>query len=372
MKTESILSPSAIIDIYNNSISSPYEHQSIKVKGLYKLGSNTTYGGMFYDALVEESNEIKITLKTNQIHRNKLYNNKLATIEGVLNRRIRNDSTIAISINVTNVLIVEEKLITEDELKRSKIVLSKVEKGFNDPDKILKTKIYKNSRPKVALVFAEGTIVENEFNNALAFAIDYIDFNRTYKPFSNVENLVSHLLILSKSNDVIALIRGGGLGKDIFDSNLFNEKILAVNIPIISAIGHHDEMFLFKKVADKVIDTPTALGSYFKNICEEYISEIAQSKSVLASQIETQYKSQITLLQNNLNSFKLNSENTLKNYELLERKYKQTENELILVKQNQVDMNEINRLNDQIASMKKLIIVIVIIFLIIIFFMKNA
>jgi len=315
---EPIYTPSGIIDIYNNSVNIPQERNVISVKGIYYRGTDQLYANQFYDSLTDEMGGTKITIKTSQLQRNKLANGKLATVLGVLNRKIRTDSTIAVSINVTDILVVEEKKITDEERKRADIQLKKINIGYKIPEQIIKQKLYKGEKANVALIFASGTIVQPEFENALTYASEFISFSRNNIAFSNSTNVVNFIHDLDLKFDVIALIRGGGMdsGLDFFDSTEFNSGILQIKSCLISAIGHNPEKFFFKNIADKVIDTPTALGFFFKNLVDDVKSEINNSKAILTEQVKQQFQNQIkTINEQNekLNSqIKLNTENTNK------------------------------------------------------------
>jgi len=289
-----IYTPSGIIDIYNNSVQIPQERSVITIKGIYYRGTDQLYANQFYDSLTDEMGGTKITIKTNQLQRNKLVNGKLATVLGVLNRKIRPErSVIAVSINVQDILLVEEKKITDEERKRADIQLKKIDIGYRVPELIIKQKLYKNEKPKVALVFASGTIVQPEFTNALAYASEFIDFTKEYIAFSNAADVLNLLRVLAAEYEIIAIIRGGGAGQDLFDSLDFNSGILDINSCVISAIGHKAEVFFFKNIADKVVDTPTALGFFFKNLVDEVKSEISNSKAILTEQVKLQFGNQI-------------------------------------------------------------------------------
>ncbi len=91
-----VYTPSAIIDVFNNTFNLDCEKRVITVAGIYKKGTDSLYAGQFYDQLHDEHNAgQRITLKVTAIQRVDLQENILETVSGVLNRKIRQDSTIA-------------------------------------------------------------------------------------------------------------------------------------------------------------------------------------------------------------------------------------------------------------------------------------
>lgn len=63
---------------------------------------------------------------------------------------------------------------------------------------------------------------------------------------------------------VIALSRGGGSLGDLypFNSRIVAEAIFRSSVPVISAVGHETDVTIADLVADKRLETPTALGNF--------------------------------------------------------------------------------------------------------------
>ena len=385
---ETIYTPSGIIDILNNTVRIPQELDIIHIKGTYEKNTDRLYAGQFYDSLVDETGGSKLAIKVTQLQRNLLSNGDLATVVGVLNRKIRNDSTIAVSLNVTDVIVVEEQTITTDDRKRAEIQLRKLEIGYKVPELIIKQKLYREERPEIALVFAEGTIVEAEFENALAYAGEFIDFKRRRIAFGNTNSVINSLRAIASENEIIALIRGGGIttGIDFFNSTDFNEAILNINACFISAIGHRDEDFFFKNIADKVIDTPTALGYYFRDIVNEVRSEITNSQALLTAQVQRQFQSQINTLSQQVTT--LNSQlgtinhqnsalttqvqNLVTNNQTLRDQSNRMSNELLQANNNLAPLkSQIKKLNKNLSNRNKIIWIMIAAFILAIILFFN-
>ncbi len=70
----------------------------------------------------------------------------------------------------------------------------------------------------------------------------------------------------------------------------------------VTAIGHKEDISLLQKVADKAFITPTALGQHLRELYNNTIEELQNSKAHLVKQVtvqlETNYKKQIENLIN--------------------------------------------------------------------------
>lgn len=95
---------------------------------------------------------------------------------------------------------------------------------------------------------------------------------------------------LNKENfDGLVFIKGGGSDLDYFEDIVFCEKIVELNIPFITAIGHtNDNDLLLSQLSDANYNTPTRLGigflEIYNNIESENIKEelgSAKTKNVI-------------------------------------------------------------------------------------------
>ena len=82
-------------------------------------------------------------------------------------------------------------------------------------------------------------------------------------------------LKLNKENfDGLVFIKGGGSDLDYFEDIVFCEKIVKLNIPFITAIGHtNDNDLLLSQLSDANYNTPTRLGIGFLEIYNNIESE---------------------------------------------------------------------------------------------------
>ena len=293
---ETVYTPLYVIACYQNALSISAETCPIQVKGIYVPDpSNKIYSGYFYDRIREEQDKGELVIKVRPNLRQSLLPqaNKLVTVQGVLSRKVRIDSTIAVSLSLMSVLQVEESQVSESEKRFWELQRTKSEAGKKDVSLLCKNLLFSNKHPKVALVWASTSCTRTEFNNAAGNAAQHIEFVDHQTVFSNVRQTVRLLQSLDGQYDAIALIRGGGSGLEAFDDNELLSCVVRMKSAVISAVGHAEEKHKLKLLADLVIDTPTALGKFFSDLTETVISEKSRSKAALVEEVRKQFAERI-------------------------------------------------------------------------------
>lgn len=291
-----IFTPSAILNCYNSALKVSIEACPITIKGLYRPDRmNKLYGGVFYDRLIEESGKEEIVMKVRPSQREELEGKteKLITVSGFLTRKVRTDSTIAVSVEMLSVVGVEDSKVSEDEKRFWELLRTKAQTGKKDVGLIFKNKLFGNTKPRVALLWATSSCTRTEFNNAAGNAAQNIDFMQFDTIFANIPQTVRLMKEVDGKFDAVALVRGGGSGLEVFNNNDLLSVVTGMKSAVISAVGHAEEKHNLKQLADLVIDTPTALGKFFSDITESVISEKAKSKAALIEEVRKQFAEQI-------------------------------------------------------------------------------
>ena len=292
----SYYTPVELVGIYRSYLERGKSNNVVWLRGIYIQRPNQNpQWSAFYDELRDTtSTNMSVTLKINRQDREKLKSNSLVQIGGLIELTPNTNGTIQILVNVTRYEIVKDQFVTEQDLKRNEIRIAKSKKGFKNVDAVLEDKLYRDERPKVALVFASTSITMQDFNAGVHAAAVKIDFEEKRQSFGNATMLATFLQTLDRSGfDVIALVRGGGGGIEALDEIEVLQAVSTMATPIICAIGHVGEELFMKSIADKVAPTPNGLGQYFSDMVEKVTAKRNNSRAALVEEVKKQFVKQI-------------------------------------------------------------------------------
>lgn len=342
--------PVELVGIYRSFLERGKSNGVVWLRGIYiqKPNQNAQWAA-FYDELRDVDSNVTVTLKINRQDRSKLKSNSLVQVGGIIELNPFPNGTIQIVVNVTRYEIVKDQFVTEQDLKRTEIRIAKSKKGFKNVDAVLEDKLFRDERPKVALVFASTSITMQDFNAGVNAAAVKIDFTEKRQSFGNATILATFLQTLDKSGfDVIALVRGGGGGIEALDEIEVLQAVSTMTTPIICAIGHVGEELFMKSIADKVAPTPNGLGQYFSEMVEKVTAKRNNSRAALIEEVKKQFIKQI-------------DESNKKNKELTEKLDKLTKSQteqmgkLQTQLKTQTDLNakQSKEFNDSLTKMQK-------------------
>ena len=286
--------PSELMGIFKNFFShTEVNARVLTLQGIY-FKSDKVYGYSAYDQLRDENTPESMTIVVPVSLRGDLQNGNLVTVLGTLDRRVQNNGSIQFVLNVSRVDKVKEIAISDDEIKRAESRRKKGELGYKNIDGILENKLFVNQRPKVALIYADTSITNADFEKGLNAAKSYINFTENRISFANSKALCTLLKSLdTQEYDVIALVRGGGSGIEKLDDVNVVEELANLKTAWIYGVGHEKENLFIKNIADKVIPIPFALGTYFRDLVENVIQKRNNSRAVLVQEVKNQYIKQI-------------------------------------------------------------------------------
>lgn len=286
--------PSELLGIFKNFFShTEVNARVITLHGVY-FKSDRIYGNVGYDQLRDENTPESITIVVPVSLRNDLQNGNLVTVQGTLDRRIQNNGSIQFILNVSRVEKVKDIAISEDEIKRAECRRRKGELGYKNVDGILENKLFIDQRPKVALIYADTSITNADFEKGLQAAKSHIDFSENRISFANAQALCGLLKLLdTQGYDVIAIVRGGGSGIEKLDDVAVVEILTNLHTAWIYGVGHEKENLFIRNIADKVIPIPFALGTYFRDLVESVVQKRNNSRAVLVQEVKKQYEKQI-------------------------------------------------------------------------------
>ena len=294
--------PSELIAIFSAALGRQNEFAKlVNLRGIYQQRQNNPNWSYAYAGLHDESSQDEITLRIAKDLNETLTDGNLITVTGILERKIDPRGSVQITLNVTRVEKLQEQAVSAADQKKAELRRHKSQTGFRNVDGVLEKRLLADERPRVALLLANNSLTMSDFEAGIPAAKAAIDFTEFRSDFFKAAPLCQNLCdIDSQGFDVIAVVRGGGIGIERLDNLEVLETLSHLNTPVISAVGHPEERLTFKEIADKEVATPTALGQYLNDMVERIAGMKAKSKAMLVQQVSKQYADQIASLEKRL------------------------------------------------------------------------
>ena len=334
LPTVTYYTPVELVGIYRNFLERGKSNGVVWLRGIYiQRPSQNNQWSAYYDELRDVDTSTSITLKINRQDRQRLKPNSLVQIGGLIELNPFTNGTIQIVVSVTRFEIIKDQFVTEQDIKRSEIRIAKTKRGFKNVDAVLEDKLFRDERPKVALIFASTSITMADFNAGVNAAAVKIDFTELRQSFGNGTSLAAFLKQQDGVQfDTIALIRGGGNGIEALDDISVLQTVSEMKTPIICAIGHVGEDLFLKSIADKVASTPNGLGQYFSEMVERVAAKRNNSRAALVQEVKKQFQKQL-------------EDSNKKNKELLTQIEKMTKQQQEQTKTNKENIDKLNEQN---------------------------
>lgn len=326
--------PVELVGIYRNFLERGKSNGVVWLRGIYiQRPSQNNQWAAYYDELRDVDTNTSITLKINRQDRQRLKPNSLVQIGGLIELNPFTNGTIQIVVSVTRFEIIKDEFVTEQDIKRSEIRIAKTKRGLKNVDAVLEDKLFRDERPKVALIFASTSITMADFNVGVNAAAVKIDFTELRQSFGKGASLAAFLKQQDEMKfDTIALIRGGGNGIEALDDIAVLQTVSEMETPIICAIGHVGEELFLKSIADKVAPTPNGLGQYFSEMVERVAAKRNNSRAALVQEVKKQFQKQL-------------EDSNKKNKELLDQIEKMTKQQQEQTKANKENIDKLNEQN---------------------------
>lgn len=191
----------------------------------------------------------------------------------------------------------QEHLIKREELKKKNLkrknrnILEKIEDKLRKKEKIkllyiisksfdinnkkidILNDLYLNKTEKENLKKYFGLDFEKE-NNIIRIKTRTDETCDKKRVLDMIQLKLSQAKLNKENFDGLVFIKGGGSDLDYFEDIVFCEKIVELNIPFITAIGHtNDNDLLLSQLSDANYNTPTRLGIGFLKIYNNIESE---------------------------------------------------------------------------------------------------
>lgn len=295
------------LKIYSENINTRFDGRIINLKGFYRRKSSRNYGEYYYDEFFCKESGYNLTLKLTEALRDQISEGKNYSIRGFINRSVKPEKDSRISLHFNLVEIKHEnkevKLVKEEEYD---LIKSRFERGFIDIEELILNKFESGNKVSLLIITGVEAIVDQDF---------YSEFDQDDSRMFDVEilrtNLSNPLNIIEFINeieveeyDIVAFMRGGGSGIDVFDDQNLCQHILDLEIPFITALGHKSDNVMLNKLSDKSVATPTALGIYLHKMLVSYENRYLLIKS-LEGELQQKEIEVSVLLEKNRKSRKL-------------------------------------------------------------------
>lgn len=295
--------PVTLINYFANAFQLPNDTSLIFLKGIYQDKKRMSYGGYYYDRLKDEVSGQIMTIRVPEQIKAVLGQGQLYLFKGVLEKTIRPDGVIEPVFVAAELLSELVPRVNNSLEQRLTIQRQKARDGYKDLSNALKRKLSGSRKPQLILVHGATSIVMDDVYSALGTARQQYDIVERRTNMLDKDAIINTIKLNGKATDIdgLALVRGGGPGLEIFDHLDIAHSALTLPVPLITAIGHAQDVTLLEQLADKSFATPTALGTYLKEVAQEVVVQI-EVKPEPAPQVEQseplleQYQQQIRLL----------------------------------------------------------------------------
>lgn len=157
--------------------------------------------------------------------------------------------------------------VGEGDLKKQFEILKKElkEEGFFDEKEKQEVPAFVE---KIGLITSKGSDAEKDFRTHLEdYGFTICRYDSRVEGDSAIDDVIAGIRQLNNNYpdlDAIVITRGGGSWESLqaFNSKEVVKAAFSSNKPIISGIGHEDDVTLLDLVADRRVSTPTDAGKY--------------------------------------------------------------------------------------------------------------
>ena len=204
---------------------------------------------------------------------------------------------------VTDLINQTQNKYTAEEIRTLEIQQKKSEKGFRDLDSFIKDCIYNQRKPNINIIIGKTAVIHLDIIDQMSEAGSLYNINFIQTTISSTSDMIAAVQAANNPNiDILVIARGGGdLDTESINKPELAEACLNLQPFLVTALGHKVNTPLLERIADKKFITPTAFGQYLKEIYNNTIENLAQSKARLVEDVTTQLKTVYDKQLDNLN-----------------------------------------------------------------------
>lgn len=260
--------PVTLMQLIIEAFRLPPASGGLRLQGIYQDRNKRCYQGYYYDRLQDVQTSQLVTLRVPERIKQTLVSGQQYVFKGTLQTSFRPDGVVE-PVFLIHELVASVALPSES-FDVDRLFARKLEFPAKDVDELLLNKLCQKQPPHLAIIYGVTSIVSQDVLTALGEAYTRYSFTEKRINTLSEEEIRATLHALdAEGYDAIALVRGGGPGQEVFDHPRVAEVALELRTPLITAIGHAEEITLTERLADKYLTTPTAFGTYLAQLVEE-------------------------------------------------------------------------------------------------------
>ena len=162
---QAVYSPTDIINITKEQLKTA--GALIVVEGVYVQCGTKDYRGVWYDAVKSQYAPHRLTAIVPTPLRLQMNDGDMVKVSGTIEKALNDNGQITLQLRVTNFLGKQEKQMDDAEKRALDLQQLKSNRGYRNVDSLLETILYEGQRrPRVALIFAEASITDQDFPQA--------------------------------------------------------------------------------------------------------------------------------------------------------------------------------------------------------------
>lgn len=264
------LTPELIAENLRNHLTTPFDRETITVKGIYKKpDSHGVYGGYIYCKLFENDSKLYLTIKVHEKDFPRLQNNTQYELKGYFQRSVK--TKVAVNFSFVVKEIVSGKALDLEQSTLSDLLAQKYKLGYKSIPTLVLNKLEQSTPIKLHIITGLQSSIISDVESGLTGVDEIVEITIQNTNLSDPHGIISELTKAdSESYDLLAIVRGGGDHLEVFNHTDLVSTITNLSTPIITAIGHSFDVSHADMVADKYVATPTKLGQYLKEQCIDF------------------------------------------------------------------------------------------------------
>lgn len=264
-KTE--FTPSSLITTINEKLTAQ-EAPEIVIKGFCPGLGEPAYYGYYFGKIVDPDNSaFSVKIKVSEQLKPKIIPNTICTMRGFLEKQISlSKDSIGVIVRVAEVLSVEVCNSTQNnEKEKEQLIAEKKDRGTINVRNRLLSQLRKEVKPRILIITGEKSVAYNDVLESLGQSKNFYILEDRRVNFRNADHICAALSDAEKQGDfdVIAIVRGGGDGLEIFSDICVLKAAAEIKSScLVSAVGHYEDQPAIDLIADHQCGTPTAFGNF--------------------------------------------------------------------------------------------------------------